>query len=429
VDSGPAAVSTRDRMGQHGGEVGILAVSPSARSGARWPRRDRLVLVGICAGLALTATWYVLTRQRLPLSSAPATAATIVPPVPVSVGEVARRDFPIYLRGIGAVQAYNIVTVKSRVDGELQQIFFREGQHVRAGELLAQIDPRPFEAQLRQAEAARDRDLALLETARLDFARSSELVGRGYTPRQTYETQKNQVAQLEAAVRADEASIEGVKLQLVYARITSPLSGRTGVRLVDAGNMLRANDAAGIVTITQLQPISALFTLPQDLLPDVAAAMRAEEPLTVLAYSQDGKRQLGAGTLALIDNTVDQATGTIRLKAQFPNKDETLWPGQFVNIRLQLTVRTDATVIAGPAVQRNQDGTYAWVVKPDGTVEVRPIRVETIEGDEALVAAGLKPGERVVVDGHSRLRPGAKVQARPPSARNVAAMQGAEAVP
>jgi membrane fusion protein, multidrug efflux system len=425
----PAVVSTHERMGQDGAEVGTLDVSPSARGGARRPRRGRFILMGVLASLAVIAAWYVVTQRRPAPSGAVPTAATVVPPVPVSVGEVARRDFPIYLRGIGSVQAYNIVTVKSRVDGELQQIFFREGQHVRAGELLAQIDPRPFEAQLRQVEAARDRDLALLETARLDFARSSELVGRGYTPRQTYETQKNQVAQLEAAVRADEAAIEGVKLQLVYARITSPLSGRTGVRLVDAGNMVRAGDAAGIVTITQLQPISALFTLPQDLLPDVAAAMRSEEPLTVLAYSQDGKRQLGTGTLALIDNTVDQATGTIRLKAQFPNEDEALWPGQFVNIRLQLTIRTDATVIAGPAVQRNQDGTYAWVVKPDGTVEVRPIRVETIEGDEALVAGGLKPGERVVVDGQSRLRPGAKVQARPPAGRTVAAIRGVEAVP
>jgi multidrug efflux system membrane fusion protein len=395
---------------------------------ARPRRRRRFILVGLSICLVVIAALYVVARQRLaPSSGVAASVAPISPPVPVSVSDVARRDFPIYLRGIGSVQAYNTVIVKSRVDGELQQVLFREGQHVGAGDLLAQIDPRPFEAQLRQAEAVRDRDLALLETARLDLARSSELVGRGYTPRQTFETQKNQVTQLEAAVRADEASIETVKLQLVYARIASPLSGRTGVRLVDAGNMIRATDAAGIVSITQLQPISAMFTLPQDALPDVAAAMRAELPLAVTAYTQDAKRLLGTGTLELIDNAVDQATGTIRLKARFPNDDEALWPGQFVNIRLQLTVRRAAVVVAGAAVQRNQDGTYAWIVKSDGTAAVRPIRIEAIESGSALVVAGLDPGDVVVVDGHSRLRPGAKVVAR--AGPRIAATRAAEAAP
>jgi membrane fusion protein, multidrug efflux system len=396
---------------------------------ARSRRRGRWLWAGLLICVASGAAWYALERERPRSSSAAATAAPALPPVPVSVAEVARRDFPISLRGIGSVQAYNAVTVKSRVDGELQQVFFREGGDVHAGEVLAQIDPRPFEAQLQQAEAARDRDLAQLETAKLDLARSSELVGRGYTPRQTYDTQKNQVAQLEAAVRADEASIEAVKLQLVYARITSPLSGRTGIRLVDPGNMIHASDAAGIVTITQLQPISVLFTLPQDRLPEVAAAMRAGPPPSVLAYTQDGKRQLGTGTLELVDNTVDQATGTIRFKARFANAEEALWPGQFVNVRLQLSIRAGATVIAGPAVQRNQDGTYAWAVGADGTVEVRPIRVETIDGDAALITGGLTPGERVVVDGYSRLRPGAKVVARPAPGRAVAEAQNPERTP
>jgi multidrug efflux system membrane fusion protein len=401
----------------------------SPRPAARGSRARRgFLLAGLLACVAGIAGWYLVGRERPEPAHAAAAAPPPAPPVPVSVAEVARQDFPIYLRGIGSVQAFNFVTVKSRVDGELQQVFFREGQRVAAGELLAQIDPRPFEAQLRQAEAARDRDTALLETARLDLARSSELVGRGYTPRQTYDTQKNQVAQLEAAVRADEAAIEAVKLQLVYARITSPLSGRTGVRLLDAGNMIRASDAAGIVTIAQLKPISALFTLPQDALPDVAAAMRAG-PLTVVASTQDGKRQLGSGTLELVDNAVDQATGTIRLKARFPNEDEALWPGQFINIRLQLTTRQDAIVIAGPAVQRNQDGTFAWIVKPDDTVEVRPIRVEAIAGNEALVASGLRAGERVVVDGQSRLRPGARIAVRPEPRPRLASSRSPEPQP
>jgi multidrug efflux system membrane fusion protein len=391
--------------------------------------RARIALLASLAALALIAAWYVMTPHRPQQSGNPGTIAQAAPPVPVSIAEVTRRDFAIYLRAIGTVQAYNTVTIKPRVDGELQQVAFQEGQHVSVGDLLAQIDPRPFEAQLRQAEAARDRDLALLATAKQDFARSAQLVERGYTPRQTYETQKNQVDQLEAAVRSDDASIETVKLQLTYARITSPLSGRTGVRLIDAGNMIHANDPAGLVTITQLQPISAIFTLPQDLLPDVAAAMRASPSLTVLATTQDGKRDLGSGVLALIDNAVDQATGTIRLKARFPNEDEALWPGQFVNIRLQLTTRNDALVVASPAVQRNQDGTYVWVVKPDNFVEIRPVRIETVVANEALVAGGLKPGEQIVVDGHSRLRPGVKVVAKPATGATVAAARDPENKP
>jgi multidrug efflux system membrane fusion protein len=415
----------RDVFKSHDHDSDGISPQPAAKKPRR---RVRFLLAGLLACVAAVMGWYLVGLERPEPARVAAAAPPPAPPVPVSVAEVMRQDFPIYLRGIGSVQAFNFVTVKSRVDGELQQVFFREGQRVAAGELLAQIDPRPFEAQLRQTEAARDRDTALLETARLDLGRSSELVGRGYTPRQTYDTQKNQVAQLEAAVRADEAAIEAVKLQLVYARITSPLSGRTGVRLVDAGNMIHASDAAGIVTIAQLQPISALFTLPQDALPEVAAAMRSG-PLTVVATTQDGKRQLGNGTLELLDNAVDQATGTIRLKARFPNEDEALWPGQFINVRLQLTTRQNAIVIAGPAVQRNQDGTYAWVVKTDGAVEVRPIRVEAIAGSEALVASGLRPGERVVVDGQSRLRPGAKVAVRPEPGRRVAAAQNAKGTP
>lgn len=403
-----------------------IATNPSTTPSRR---RARIALLVSLAAVALIAAWYVTTPLRSGQSHNPGAVAQAVPPVPVSIAEVTRRDFAIYLRAIGTVQAYNTVTIKSRVDGELQQVAFQEGQHVGAGDLLAQIDPRPFEAQLRQVEAARDRDMALLATAKQDFARSAQLVERGFTTRQTYDTQKNQIDQFAAAVRADEASIEAVKLQLTYAQMTSPLSGRTGVRLIDAGNMIHANDPAGLVTITQLQPISAIFTLPQDLLPDVAAAMRGSPSLAVLATTQDGKRDLGSGVLELIDNTVDQATGTIRLKARFPNEDEALWPGQFVNIRLRLTTRNDALVVASPAVQRNQDGTYVWVVKPDNSVEVRPVRIETVVANEALVAGGLKPGERIVVDGHSRLRPGVKVVAKSATGATLAAARDPENKP
>jgi multidrug efflux system membrane fusion protein len=316
-----------------------------------------------------------------------------------------------------------MVTVKSRVDGELQQVLFREGQDVHVGDVLAQIDPRPYAAQLKQAQAAKARDLALLDTARRDFGRSESLVDRGFATRQTYDTQRNEIARLEAAVLADEGAIENAQLQLDYARITSPLDGRTGVRLVDQGNMIHASDTGGIVTIAQLRPISVVFTLPQERLAEVTSAMRTA-PLTTRAYTQDGKRLLASGSLSLIDNEIDQATGTMRLKATFANEDEALWPGQFVSIRLALAKRPDALVLAPAAVQRNQDGTYVWVIKPNTTVEVRPIQVGATQDEGVLVTGGLAPGERVVLTGQSRLRPGAKVVLpRPAAQANMAQSQ------
>jgi multidrug efflux system membrane fusion protein len=388
-------------------------------SGTAKPLRASRGLISTVVLLLLAVTgaavWYLAGPGILPAPRV-AQQPMLAPPVPVTVVEAARRDFSISVRGIGSVQASNTVTVKSRVDGELQEVHFREGQDVRVGDLLAQIDPRPFEVLLRQAEAAKARDLAQLDTATRDFARSEALVERGFTTRQTYDTQKNLIAQLQAALLADEAAIDNAKLQLGYARITSPLNGRTGVRLVDAGNMVRSSEPGGLVTITQLQPISVVFTLPQELLGDIATAMRAAS-LTALAYTQDNKRLLATGTLQLIDNAVDQATGTIRLKASFANDDEALWPGQFVNVRLVLETRKDSLVITGAAVQRNQSGTYAWVIRQDGTAEVRPIKVATVQDDEALVTAGLAPGERIVTAGQSRLRPGAKVALSRPGAQ------------
>jgi membrane fusion protein, multidrug efflux system len=393
--------------------VGALPASEPAMP-FRVPRRLILTVVLLALALGGAAVWRFAGQTTAPASRL--AQQPTAPPVPVTVTEAARRDFPIYVRGIGTVQAYNTVTVKSRVDGELQQVLFREGQDVRVGDLLAQIDPRPFEVMLRQAEAAKARDTAQLDTATRDFARSEALVDRGFTTRQTYDTQRNVIAQLQAALFADEAAIDNAKLQLGYARITSPLNGRTGVRLVDAGNMIRGNDSGGLVSITQLQPISVLFTLPQELLGDIVAAMRGTR-LTALAYTQDSRRLLASGSLQLIDNAVDQATGTIRLKANFPNDDEALWPGQFVNVRLVLETRKDGLVIAGAAVQRNQDGTYAWVIRPNGTAEVRPIKIATIQDDDVLVSGGLAPGDRVVAAGQSRLRPGAKVALPKPAAQ------------
>ena len=395
--------------------VEIQPSRPTIRHLARL-RRSRVALALVVLAVAGAASWRFVAPAGFGAFWPPArqdglgraTQQVMVPPVPVTIAAAARRDFAIALRGIGTVQAYNTVTVKSRVDGELQQVLFREGQDVRQGDVLAQIDPRPFEVLLRQAEAAKARDVAQLDTAQRDFARSEALVDRGFTTRQTYDTQKNQIAQSQAALLADDAAIDNARLQLSYARIVSPLGGRTGVRLVDAGNMIRASDPGGLVTITQLQPISVVFTLPQELFGEIAAAMRVST-LAALATTQDNKRVIARGALQLIDNAVDQATGTIRLKANFPNDDEALWPGQFVNVRLAVETRKESLVVAAAAVQRNQDGTYAWVIRPDGTAEVRPIKIATVQEDTALVSAGLKEGEQVVIAGHSRLRPGAKV--------------------
>jgi len=395
--------------------VEIQPSRPTIRHLARL-RRSRVALALVVLAVAGAASWRFVAPAGFGAFWPPArqdglgraTQQVMVPPVPVTIAAAARRDFAIALRGIGTVQAYNTVTVKSRVDGELQQVLFREGQDVRQGDVLAQIDPRPFEVLLRQAEAAKARDVAQLDTAQRDFARSEALVDRGFTTRQTYDTQKNQIAQSQAALLADDAAIDNARLQLSYARIVSPLGGRTGVRLVDAGNMIRASDPGGLVTITQLQPISVVFTLPQELFGEIAAAMRVST-LAALATTQDNKRVIARGALQLIDNAVDQATGTIRLKANFPNDDEALWPGQFVNVRLEVETRKESLVVAAAAVQRNQDGTYAWVIRPDGTAEVRPIKIATVQEDTALVSAGLKEGEQVVIAGHSRLRPGAKV--------------------
>jgi membrane fusion protein, multidrug efflux system len=328
--------------------------------------------------------------------------------VPV-VADVARsQDVPIYLAGIGTVQAFNTVTIRTRVDGQVDKVAFTEGQDVKAGDLLAQIDPRPLQAQLEQAQAQKASHEAQLADAKLDLQRFSSLEKRGAATGQSVDTQRALVAQLEANIQADQAAIDAATVQLGYTTIAAPISGRTGVRLVDQGNIVHATDQTGLVVLTQIEPISLVFSLPEDALPDVARAM-AKDSLKVLAFSRDGKTQLGDGTLALIDNQIDQTTGTIRLKATFPNKDHALWPGQFVNARLYLSVRRDGITVPAAVVQRGPQGTYAYVIKPDSTVEMRPIAVAQLRDGVALVDAGLRAGERVVVDGQYKLRPGARV--------------------
>ena len=353
----------------------------------------------------------------------------VAPSVPVAAALAERRDFPIFLTGLGAVQAYNIVTVKARVDGHLEKVAFVEGQTVSEGEVLAQIDPRPFQALLAQARATKMRDEAQLANARLDLERTKTLIVREFATRQTADTQRAQVAQLEATVQGDQAAIENAEVQLGYTTIVSPIAGRTGIRLIDKGNIVRATDTNNaLVVITQVQPISVIFTLPQDVLGDVVREM-SRGPLKVFAQNRDGATQLGEGILALVDNQVDAATGTIRLKATFENADNALWPGQFVNVRLLLRTRTEVVTVPAQAVQQGPNGAFAYVIKPDQSVEQRTVKVGYTREGSSLIEEGLKPSDQVVVEGQYKLRAGARVQVgrsdKPPGRMSSASQQDA----
>jgi multidrug efflux system membrane fusion protein len=328
-------------------------------------------------------------------------------PVPVTAGKVAVENFPVYRLGIGTVQAYNTVTVKVRVDGELHKVAFHEGQDVNQGDLLAIIDPRPLEALLRQAEADKARDEALLANAKLDLERFSTLVKREFATRQSVDTQNALVLQYQAALLHDQAAIDNAQVQLGYTTIVAPLSGRTGVRLIDQGNIVHASDATGLVVITQIKPIAVVFALPQQYLPEITDALH-RGPVNVLAYDQDNRLALGEGRLELIDNQIDQGTGSARLKAIFPNDDERLWPGAFVNAWLRLELRR-GTVVPASAVQAGPEGSFAFVIRSDDTVETRTVRVAATWEGKALIESGLAEDERVVVDGHYKLRRGTRV--------------------
>jgi multidrug efflux system membrane fusion protein len=327
--------------------------------------------------------------------------------VPVTTSVVQESEFPISHTGMGTVQAYNTVTVKVRIDGEIQKIAFQEGQAVEIGDLLAVIDPRPYQALLQQAEADKARDEALLGNAKLDLERYSTLVVKEFATHQSVDTQKALVAQYLAAIAHDQAVIDNARVQLGYTTIVSPLKGLTGIRLIDQGNIVHATDAVGLVVIAQMTPISVVFTLPQQYLPEVREASR-RGPLTVSAYDRDDRTRLSEGQLALIDNQIDPGTGTMRLKATFENLDGALWPGQFISSRLTVGARR-GVVVSDSAVQSGPNGTYAFIVRPDSTVEVRPIQVSASYNGRTLIAAGMSAGEIVVTDGQYRLRPGSRV--------------------
>jgi multidrug efflux system membrane fusion protein len=335
-------------------------------------------------------------------------------PVPVLLAKAATRDVPITLEGLGTVTAYKTANVRPQVDGLLQKVIFREGQAVKQGEQLAQIDPRPFEIQLHQAQAALARDSGQLRGAERDLIRYEAVVSKQLIPQQQVDDQRATVEQLRGAVQGDEATIESAKLNLDYARIRSPLAGVTGVRQVDPGNLVHATDATGIVVVTQLDPIAVIFTLPQDDLPRVAAALALQKGtgLPVEALTRDGAQALATGTLEVVDNQINTATATIRIKALFPNPNRRLWPNQFVKTRLELSVRKGALVVPAVAVQRGPEGTFVYVASAAGTADPRPVTVDLIEGDQALLSKGVAAGEDVVIEGQNQLRPGAKIVVR-----------------
>jgi multidrug efflux system membrane fusion protein len=380
------------------------------RTGAQHPkRRGRFILIAI--GLVLVTVIIIALRHRSATQaqeSKDAAAAGKNRASTVAVAPVEQRDVPVYLDGLGNVNALNTVTVKTRIDGQLERFNFQEGQLVHAGDELALIDPRPSEAALAQAEATKFRDEATLENTKRDLQRFADLYKAGVIPQQQYNTQQSQLAVNQGSVKADAAQVQNAQLNVSYCHIKSPIDGRIGIRAVDPGNMVHASDPNGLIVITQLQPIAVLFTVPEDSLAAVAQHMRGGLP--VEAWSRDSTQKLADGRLLTIDNQIDPNTGTFRCKAVFDNRDGALFPNQFVNARLRVDVRKNALTVPTAAVQHGSQGTYVYVVKPDKTVDARPVAIVMTEGTTAVLGGGVNPGDQVVTDGADKLQPHGKVE-------------------
>jgi membrane fusion protein, multidrug efflux system len=360
----------------------------------------------------------------------PVPAAMTPPAIPVVAGTVDQHDVPIYLRGVGTVIAYNTVVIRSQIQGQLVSINFTEGQTVHKGDLLAQIDPRPYQAQIEQMTATRDRDEAQLKNAQANLTRYTDLGNKGWATPQLVETQTAQVAQLQSAIKADEALIDAAKVQLSYTNLTSPIDGVVGIRQIDIGNIIHPTDPNGLVVVTQIQPISLIFTLPETDLPQIQEQQqKSKSPLKIIAYSQDNTIKLEEGVLALVNNEILQTTGSIQLKANFANKTHRLWPGELVNAWLLLDTRHNGLTVPAPAVQQGSQGAYVYVIGSDSAVEVRPVKVAQISDGKALIDSGLTANEQVVLDGQYKLQPGAHVTVLTGKAAEEFAAQSAQQTP
>ena len=385
-----------------------MNTSPFFRQRSTWVGMLALVAAGSACVWALNRPAQAADKKAEPSAA---------PPVQATTAPIKQQDVPIYRAGIGTVTAAQSVTVKARIDGQLDQVGFIEGQDVKAGQMLARIDQRTLQAQLAQARAQKAKDQATLVNARVDLARYTSLLGEEAATQQQVDTQKALVAQLVAAVQTDDAQIQYAQVQLGFTTITAPISGRVGARLVDPGNIVHAADTNGLVVINQVDPISVVFTLPEEAFQDINRALNASgaggagrDPLAVQAYPRIGSELLGAGKLVLLNNQIDTASGTVQLKASFANPTHALWPGQYVNVRLVLGQRRQALTMPAAAVQRSQSGTYAYVVAPDGqTVQPQTIEVASIQDGIAIIDKGLSAGQRVVVDGQYKLKPGARI--------------------
>src|SRR5215813_468481 len=388
----------------------------------------RKVIISAISAVALAAIVGVLgVTHRFPSKPASA-AAPVVPTVPVVAGTVNSNNVPIYLQGVGTVIAYNTVIVRSQIQGQITQINFTQGQAVKTGDLLAVIDPRPYQAQLDQANANRARDEAQLTNAQSNLKRYTTLGNQGWATPQLVETQTAQVGQLQAAIKADEAMISWAQTQLSYTQLTSPIDGVTGIRQIDIGNIIHPTDPNGLVVVTQVEPISVIFTLPETSLPQIQEHL-ADGALKVEAYSQDNTIKLDEGSLDFIDNEIVQTTGSVRFRANFPNKAHRLWPGQLINAWLLLDMRQNGLTVPAPAVQQGPQGAYVYVINADSTVAVRPVKVAQVSGGQALIDSGLVAGEEVVVDGQYKLQPGIHVTILQGKAAEEAAAQDAQRTP
>jgi membrane fusion protein, multidrug efflux system len=385
--------------------------------------KSRVWVWVVLIALAVGGFWYYRTHSADANSAAAggpnASAAGAGPggapanfAVPVVVATASRGDLPVFFNGLGNVTAFNTVTVRSRVDGQIVKINFTEGQYVKDGDSLVEIDPRPYQVQLEQAEGQLAKDQAQLKDVQVDYERYQLLFKEGVIPQQQLDSQLAQVGTFEGSIKADRASIDNAKLQIQYAHITAPISGRVGLRLVDIGNMVHATDTNGLVVITQLQPISVLFSLPQDQLPQVMGKMKGGGPLVVEAFDRDNTSKIAAGKLLTIDNQIDTTTGTYKLKAIFDNAKNELFPNQFVNVHLLVNTLKSAVLVPTTAVQRGPKGTYVFLVAKDNSVKIQPITLAETTGNTSGITNGLNPGDVVVIDGQDKLQDGSKVDPR-----------------